>query len=105
ASITDRLTRIVFEVRAPWSWRIAFALCASLTVLFIYALQYLFTTGVGIFGLNIPVAWGLAIVNTIWWIGIAHAGTLISAMLLLTRQDWRASINRFAEAMAMFAII
>jgi molybdopterin-containing oxidoreductase family membrane subunit len=74
-------------------------------VLFIYALQYLFTTGVGIFGLNIPVAWGLAIVNTIWWIGIAHAGTLISAMLLLTRQPWRASINRFAEAMAMFAIL
>lgn len=104
-AVTERLTKIVFDVRAPWSWWIAFALCAALTVMLIYALRYLFTTGVGIFGINIPVAWGFAIVNTIWWIGIAHAGTLISAVLLLTRQDWRASINRFAEAMAMFAII
>lgn len=105
AEITERITGVVFDVRAPWSWRIAFVVCALLTVMFFAALQYLFTTGVGIFGINIPVAWGFAIVNTIWWIGIAHAGTLISAVLLLTRQDWRASINRFAEAMAMFAIV
>lgn len=105
ASLTERITGVVFDMRAPLSWWVALIVCALLTLMFIIALRYLFTTGVGIFGLNIPVAWGFPIVNTIWWIGIAHAGTLISAVLLLTRQRWRASINRFAEAMAMFAII
>ena len=61
--------------------------------------------GVGIWGVNIPVAWGLAISNFVWWIGIGHAGTLISAILLLLRQQWRTSINRFAEAMTLFAVV
>ena len=60
--------------------------------------------GVGIWGINIPVGWGFAIVNFVWWIGIGHAGTLISAILLLLRQTWRNSINRFAEAMTLFAV-
>ena len=60
--------------------------------------------GVGIWGINIPIAWGFAIVNFVWWIGIGHAGTLISAFLLLMRQAWRQSINRFAEAMTLFAV-
>ena len=60
--------------------------------------------GVGIWGINIPVAWGFAIVNFVWWIGIGHAGTLISAILLLMRQKWRQSINRFSEAMTLFAV-
>ena len=60
--------------------------------------------GVGIWGINIPVGWGFAIVNFVWWIGIGHAGTLISAILLLLRQRWRTSINRFAEAMTLFAV-
>ncbi len=60
--------------------------------------------GVGIWGINVPVAWGFAIVNFVWWIGIGHAGTLISAILLLLRQEWRTSINRFAEAMTLFAV-
>ena len=65
---------------------------------------YLFFKGVGIWGINIPIGWGFAIVNFVWWIGIGHAGTLISAILFLLRQDWRTSINRFAEAMTLFAV-
>ena len=63
------------------------------------------SSGVGIWGINIPVAWGFAIANFVWWIGIGHAGTLISAILLLLRQKWRTSINRFAEAMTLFAVV
>ena len=63
------------------------------------------TSGVGIWGINVPVAWGFAIVNFVWWIGIGHAGTLISAILLLMHQKWRTSINRFAEAMTIFAVM
>src|SRR5204862_1972581 len=69
-----------------------------------YAIAYLLVEGIGIWGVNIPVAWGFAIVNFVWWIGIGHAGTLISAILLLLRQKWRTSINRFAEAMTLFAV-
>ncbi|HET7371291.1 MAG TPA: NrfD/PsrC family molybdoenzyme membrane anchor subunit [Gammaproteobacteria bacterium] len=105
ASMTDRLTAIVFTDKAPWSWLAGFLFFGFLTLVFLYSISYVFKTGVGVFGLNIPVAWELAIVNTIWWIGIAHAGTLISGVLLLTRQNWRPSIARFSEAMAMFAII
>jgi molybdopterin-containing oxidoreductase family membrane subunit len=65
---------------------------------------YLFLKGVGVWGVNIPIGWGFAIVNFVWWIGIGHAGTLISAILLLLRQSWRNSINRFAEAMTLFAV-
>jgi molybdopterin-containing oxidoreductase family membrane subunit len=70
---------------------------------FIGAVGWLFAVGVGIWGVNIPVAWGFAIANFVWWIGIGHAGTFISAFLLLLRQKWRNSINRFAEAMTLFA--
>ncbi len=65
--------------------------------------QLLFV-GIGLWGVNIPVAWGMDILNFVWWIGIGHAGTLISAILLLLRQQWRTSINRFAEAMTLFAV-
>ena len=64
----------------------------------------LFTRGVGIWGVNTSVVWGYAIANYVWWIGIGNAGTLISSLLLLTRQSWRASISRFAEAMTLFAV-
>src|SRR6201988_1649275 len=70
----------------------------------LFAVGVLFLKGVGIWGVNAPVGWGFAIVNFVWWIGIGHAGTLISAILLLLRQTWRASINRFAEAMTLFAV-
>ncbi|MBP7148353.1 MAG: polysulfide reductase NrfD [Acidobacteria bacterium] len=73
-------------------------------MLLLFAAGYLLLKGVGIWGLNVPVAWAFAITNFVWWIGIGHAGTLISAILLLLHQDWRTSINRFAEAMTLFAV-
>jgi len=76
----------------------------SLTMMLFYAIGYLFVLGIGIWGVNVPVGWGFAIINFVWWIGIGHAGTLISAILLLLRQEWRTSINRFAEAMTLFAV-
>jgi len=69
-----------------------------------YTIAYLLVKGVGLWGINIPVGWGFDIINFVWWIGIGHAGTLISAILLLLRQEWRTSINRFAEAMTLFAV-
>ena len=67
--------------------------------------RYLFAVGVGIWGVDIPVAWAFAITHFVWWIGIGHAGTFISAILLLLRQPWRTSINRFAEAMTLIAVV
>src|SRR5207253_2670705 len=75
-----------------------------LVLVLLYCIAALVAVGVGLFGIMIPVAWGFAIVNFVWWIGIGHAGTLISAILLLLRQKWRQSINRFAEAMTLFAV-
>ena len=69
-----------------------------------WRITWLLLKGTGIWGINIPVGWGFAIINFVWWIGIGHAGTLISAILLLLKQDWRTSINRFAEAMTLFAV-
>ena len=73
-------------------------------MLMLVAVANLLFTGIGIWGINIPVGWGFDIINFVWWIGIGHAGTLISAILLLLRQEWRTSINRFAEAMTLFAV-
>ena len=73
-------------------------------MIFLIAVTWLFAKGVGVWGVNWPVGWGFAIINFVWWIGIGHAGTLISAILLLFRQEWRTSINRFAEAMTLFAV-
>jgi molybdopterin-containing oxidoreductase family membrane subunit len=75
-----------------------------LVLVLLFCIAALITVGVGLFGIMIPVAWGFDIVNFVWWIGIGHAGTLISAILLLLRQQWRQSINRFAEAMTLFAV-
>ena len=104
ASITDKISSIVLTRRTPPGWFVGFGLSFALVMLLQYAIGYLLVTGVGIWGVNIPVAWGFAIVNFVWWIGIGHAGTLISAILLLLRQEWRTSINRFAEAMTLFAV-
>ena len=73
-------------------------------MMLMYSIGYLLVVGVGIWGVNVPVGWGFAIINFVWWIGIGHAGTLISAILLLLNQKWRTSINRFAEAMTLFAV-
>ena len=85
-------------------WIFGFAISFGLLMLLMITLTYLLVKGVGIWGINIPIGWGFAIVNFVWWIGIGHAGTLISAILLLLRQQWRTSINRFAEAMTLFAV-
>jgi Ni/Fe-hydrogenase subunit HybB-like protein len=103
----EQVTReLVDEARRPArrGWIVGFALSLLLFQVFLIAVGYLLIAGVGIWGIDVPVAWGFAITNFVFWIGIGHAGTLISAILLLMRQDWRASINRFAEAMTLFAI-
>jgi molybdopterin-containing oxidoreductase family membrane subunit len=84
-------------------WLLLLALAALIALAFLYTVTLVFTVGVGVLGVDIPIAWGFPIVNVVWWIGIGHAGTLISAVLLLLRQPWRTSINRFAEAMTLFA--
>jgi molybdopterin-containing oxidoreductase family membrane subunit len=104
ASVTDQISAIVLSQRTPVGWYIGFGLAFALMMLLFVAIAYLLAAGVGIWGINIPVAWGFAIINFVWWIGIGHAGTLISAILLLMRQEWRTSINRFAEAMTLFAV-
>lgn len=106
ASIGDKIASVVTGERPTpkvwWFWfLLGFGLLNALGV----AVFWLFYLGTGIWGLNHPVAWGFAIVNFVWWIGIGHAGTLISAILLLMHQKWRTSINRFAEAMTLFAVM
>jgi molybdopterin-containing oxidoreductase family membrane subunit len=103
-SITDKISSIVLTGRTPRFWYLGFGLSFILVLVLLYCIAALVTIGVGLFGIMIPVAWGFAIVNFVWWIGIGHAGTLISAILLLMRQKWRQSINRFAEAMTLFAV-
>lgn len=104
ASVTDKISAIALAHQHPGSWLIGFILSSLLLMVFLYASAYLLVTGIGIWGNNIPVAWAFDIINFVWWIGIGHAGTLISAVLLLFRQEWRTSINRFAEAMTLFAV-
>src|SRR5499433_413820 len=104
ASVTDKISAVVLTRRTPLGWFVGFGCSFALVLLLMYAITYLLAVGVGIWGINIPVAWGFAIANFVWWIGIGHAGTLISAILLLLRQQWRTSINRFAEAMTLFAV-
>jgi Ni/Fe-hydrogenase subunit HybB-like protein len=104
ATVTDKISAIVLTRPTSNGWIVGFGIAFLLTMGLLYAIGYLFVRGVGIWGINIPIGWGFAIVNFVWWIGIGHAGTLISAILLLLRQSWRNSINRFAEAMTLFAV-
>src|SRR6266496_5391987 len=104
AAITDKIADIVLTRPARWGWIAGMAIAGAFTLLFLVAVSYLFAKGVGIWGNNQPVAWAFDITNFVWWIGIGHAGTLISAILLLLKQTWRTSINRFAEAMTLFAV-
>jgi molybdopterin-containing oxidoreductase family membrane subunit len=103
-SVTDRISGIVFQPPSR-GWLALFGLSGAVLTVFLVAIVYLLIEGVGIWGINIPVAWGFAITNFVWWIGIGHAGTLISAILLLMHQKWRTSINRIAEAMTIFAVM
>ncbi|MFN8643738.1 MAG: NrfD/PsrC family molybdoenzyme membrane anchor subunit [Candidatus Binatia bacterium] len=103
-SVTDKIASVVQTTKTPWGWIVGFAIGFTGLQLLGLSVTYLFIKGTYIWGLNIPVGWGLDIINFVWWIGIGHAGTLISAILLLFRQSWRTSINRFAEAMTLFAV-
>ncbi|MDQ2938095.1 MAG: polysulfide reductase NrfD, partial [Acidobacteriota bacterium] len=103
-SVTDKISSIVLTRKTPLGWFIGFAISFVLFQLLLLTITNLVFSGVGIFGTNQPVGWAMPIINFVWWIGIGHAGTLISAILLLLRQQWRTSINRFAEAMTLFAV-
>ncbi|HLA84795.1 MAG TPA: NrfD/PsrC family molybdoenzyme membrane anchor subunit [Thermoguttaceae bacterium] len=103
-SITDTVCGIVERRRPPRAWYTALAVSSALTVMLLANVVYLIATGVGVWGNNSPVFWAFDITNFVFWIGIGHAGTLISAILFLFRQRWRTSINRFAEAMTVFAV-
>ena len=104
ASVTDKISSIVLGRRTPFGWYVGFGAMFLLVLVLLGSLGYLVIEGIGIWGNNQPVGWAIGITNFVWWIGIGHAGTLISAILLLLRQEWRTSINRFAEAMTLFAV-
>jgi molybdopterin-containing oxidoreductase family membrane subunit len=104
-SVTAVIADIVLNPRLSVGWLAFVAIAGSVATLVLVAVTWLFLKGVGIWAITQPVAWGFAIINFVWWIGIGHAGTLISAILLLFKQGWRNSINRFAEAMTIFAVV
>lgn len=103
-SVNEKISSIVFKRPRSWGWLIGFAFAFVLFLVLIASLFWLFFRGVGIWGVNIPVAWGFAIINYVWWIEIAQGGTFISAVLLLFHQQWRTSVNRFTEAVTLFAL-
>src|SRR3712207_9079142 len=103
-TVTDKISSIVLRKRTPIAWYVAIFIAFGVTQILMATITHLVLTGIGIWGNNQPVGWSFDIINFVWWIGIGHAGTLISAILLLLRQSWRTSINRFAEAMTLFAV-
>src|SRR6476659_4403730 len=105
ASVTDKISSIVLKRSTPVWWFVGFTISFILFQLMLLTITTLVFTGIGLWLVNEPVGWGFAIINFVWWIGIGHAGTLISAILLLLKQGWRTSINRFAEGMTIFAVM
>ena len=103
-TVTRTITGIVLPKQRGWGWWIGFTMAGGLLSILGASLFWLFYKGVGIWGINMPVAWGTAIINYVWWIEIAQGGTFISAVLLLFHQKWRNSVNRFTEAMTLFAL-
>jgi len=103
-TVTDKISAIVLTRKTPRGWYVGFGIAFLLTLVLLASVSYLLVEGIGIWGNNQPVGWAFEITNFVWWIGIGHAGTLISAILLLLKQTWRTSINRFAEAMTLFAV-
>ena len=103
-SVTDQIATVVLTKKTPLFWFAGVTVGLALLFLLLLSVALLLAKGVGIWGIRVPVMWGFAITNFVWWIGIGHAGTLISAILLLLNQRWRNSINRFAEAMTLFAV-
>src|SRR5258705_8710037 len=104
STIGEKVSNMVLKRPVSLGWIFGFLVMFSLMNMLLLAVGYLFLKGTGIWGITIPIGWGFAIINFVWWIGIGHAGTLISAILALLRQSWRNSINRFAEAMTLFAV-
>ena len=104
-SVTQKIAGVVLTSNTPLGWFFGLIVAAGVLQGVVIGCTWLFLKGVGIWGVTIPGAWGFAIINFVWWIGIGHAGTLISAILLLFKQTWRNSINRFAEAMTIFAVV
>jgi Ni/Fe-hydrogenase subunit HybB-like protein len=104
-TVTDKISSIVLTRRTSLGWYAGFGFAFLLTMVLCVSVAYLFIKGIGIWGNNVPIGWAFEITNFVWWIGIGHAGTLISAILLLLKQAWRTSINRFAEAMTLFAVV
>ncbi len=104
-TVTAQVARVAETPRPPLAWYVTMAISLGLLSLLGAMIAYLVATGVGVWGNQNPVMWGFPIVNFVFWVGIGHAGTLISAILFLFRQKWRTSINRFAEAMTIFAVI
>ena len=102
--LTERISGVV-EQPAPRWWWVCFTITGTIAMFGMFCLGYQISTGVGVWGNNIPVGWAWDITNFVFWIGIGHAGTLISAILFLLRQKWRTSINRSAEAMTLFAVM
>ena len=103
--LTDKLSAFAEGKTPLWWWILFLPAAFAATVIFPVCLFYQVFTGVGVWGNNHPVMWGLDIVNFIWWVGVAHAGTLISALLFLTKQHWRTTIGRMAEAMTVFSVM
>ena len=103
--ITEMVAKHTEREKTPMAWWVAISITSLLTLLLFAMLAYKIWNGVGVWGNNQPVAWGWPIVNFVWWVGIGHAGTLISAILFLFRQQWRTGINRSAEAMTLFAVM
>lgn len=103
-TVTDKISSIVLTRKTSLGWYAGFGFAFLLTMVLCVSVSYLFIKGIGIWGNNVPIGWAFEITNFVWWIGIGHAGTLISAILLLLKQAWRTSINRFAEAMTLFAV-
>src|ERR1017187_10186645 len=103
-TVTEKISAIVLTRPASNGWFLGFGIAFMLTMMMLFAIGYLVLKGIGIWGIKIPIGWGFAIVKFVWWVGIGHAGKVISAILLLLRQSWRNSINRFAEAMTLFAV-
>src|SRR5438034_4923072 len=103
-TVTDKISSIVLTRKTSLGWYAGFGFAFLLTLLLLVAVTKLVVEGIGIWGNNVPIGWAFEITNFVWWIGIGHAGTLISAILLLLKQTWRTSINRFAEAMTLFAV-
>jgi hypothetical protein len=104
-TVTDKISAIVLTRKTPIGWYAGFGTALLFTGLLLVSLTYLVTEGIGIWGNNIPVGWAFDITNFVWWIGIGHAGTLISAILLLLKQSWRTSINRFAAYLRRWPVL